>query len=122
MFADTRWFGSGIGAFASVARIYQSEAGEPLTAPSAAAAIFVGAGWIGLMAAIMVAVALLVRLIAGALGRGRDSFFPAASAACLCFSVVEAFAGPGLLRPAAIFCFSAIAGLGLTQSVSQSSR
>jgi hypothetical protein len=122
MLADTRWFGAGAGAFMSVARIYQSDAGEPFTAPSAAAAFFVDTGWIGLLATITAVAALLVRLISGALKRGRDSFFPAAAAACLCYSAVEAFASPGLLRPAAIFCLAVIVGLGLAQSVSQSKR
>jgi hypothetical protein len=122
MLADTRWFGGGAGGFAAVARIYQSDAGEPLVAPPAAAAIFVDMGWIGLVAAIAVATTLLVRLFFGALARGRDSFFPAASAGCLCFALLEAFAGPGLLRPAAILCLSMVVGLGLSQSVSQSSR
>lgn len=122
MFADTRWFGAGAGGFAAVARIYLSDASEVLAAPSAAAAVFVDTGWIGLLAAIAVAATLMVRLFLGALGRGRDSFFPAAAAACLCFALVESFAGPGLLRPAAILCLAVIAGLGLSQSVGQSPR
>lgn len=63
----------------------------------------------------------LVRLFFGALQRGRDSFFPAATAGCVLFALVQSFAGPGLLRPAAILCLSVIVGLGLSQSVSQSS-
>jgi hypothetical protein len=122
MLADTRWFGGGAGSFTALARIYRSDAGESLSAPSAAAAIFVDMGWIGLVATIVVAAALLLRLFFGALARGRDSFFPAASAACLCFALIEAFAGPGLLRPAVVLCLSMVVGLGLSQSVSQSSR
>ena len=122
MLADTRWFGGGAGGFTALARIYQSDPGKSLSAPSAAVAIFVDMGWIGLVATIVVAVALLLRLFFGALARGRDSFFPAASAACLCFALLEAFAGPGLLRPAAVLCLSMVVGLGLSQSVSQSSR
>ncbi|MBR0829875.1 hypothetical protein JQ596_30535 [Bradyrhizobium manausense] len=122
MLADTRWFGAGAGAFAAVSRIYQSDPGQLLPAPSVAAAIFVDMGWVGLVAALAVLAALLLRLFFGALARGRDSFFPAAAAACLSFTLVEAFSGPGLLRPAAIFCLSAIAGLGLSQSIGQSSR
>jgi hypothetical protein len=122
MLADTRWFGAGAGSFGAVVRIYQSDAGEPLTAPSTAAAIFVDMGGIGLFATIVVGAALLVRLFFGALARGRDSFFPAASAACVCFALVDMFAGPGLLYPAAVLCLSTIVGLGLSQSVGQSSR
>lgn len=122
MLADTRWLGAGAGSFAAVGSIYQSDADALLTPPSAAIAIFVDIGWIGLAAAIIVAAVLLLRLFFGALERGRDSFFPAASAGCLCFVLVEAFAGPGLLQPAALFCLAVIVGLGLSQSVSQSSR
>ncbi|WP_448041486.1 hypothetical protein [Bradyrhizobium liaoningense] len=120
MLADTRWFGAGAGTFAAVGRIYQSDAGAVLAAPSAAMAVFAGMGWIGLAAMIAVSLIALVRLFFGALQRGRDSFFPAAAAACVLFALVQSFAGPGLLRPAAILCLAVIVGLGLSQSVSQS--
>ncbi|MGY3038095.1 hypothetical protein ACVIIV_007265 [Bradyrhizobium sp. USDA 4354] len=121
MLTDTRWFGAGAGTFAAVGRIYQSDAGAVLTAPSAATSVFAGMGWIGLAATIAVSLIALLRLFFGALQRGRDSFFPAAAAACVLFALVQSFAGPGLLRPAAILCLSVIVGLGLSQSVSQSS-
>lgn len=121
MLADTRWFGAGAGTFAAVGRIYQSDAGAVLAAPSAATSVFAGMGWIGLAATIAVSLIALVRLFFGALQRGRDSFFPAAAAACVLFALVQSFAEPGLLHPAAILCLSVIVGLGLSQSVSQSS-
>jgi len=121
MLADTRWFGAGAGTFVAVGRIYQSDAGVVLTAPSAATAVFAGMGWIGLAATMAVSLIALVRLFFGALHRGRDSFFPAATAGCVLFALVQSFAGPGLLGPAAILCLSVIVGLGLSQSVSQSS-
>ena len=121
MLADTRWFGAGAGTFSAVGRIYQSDAGAALTAPSTAAAIFAGMGAIGLAVGVLTGIVALVRLFFGALQRGRDSFFPAAAAACLLFALVQSFAGSGLLHPAAILCLSVIAGLGLSQSVSQSS-
>lgn len=120
MLADTRWFGAGAGTFAAVGRIYQSDVGATLTAPSVATAVFAGMGWIGLAAMMAVSLTALVRLFFGALQRGRDSFFPASAAACVLFALVQSFAGPGLLRPAAILCLSVIVGLGLSQSVSQS--
>ncbi|WP_035700133.1 hypothetical protein, partial [Bradyrhizobium genomosp. I (2014)] len=122
MLADTRWFGAGAGTFATVGRIYLSDAGAVLTAPSAAMAVFAGMGWIGLAAMIAASLTALARLFFGALQRGRDSFFPAAAAACVLFALVQSFAGAGLLRPAAFLCLSVIVGLGLSQSVSQSSR
>ncbi|MBH5399952.1 hypothetical protein HZZ13_19475 [Bradyrhizobium sp. CNPSo 4010] len=120
MLADTRWFGAGAGTFAAVGRIYQSDAGAVLTAPSGATAVFAGMGWVGLVAMIAVSLLALLRLFFGALQRGRDSFFPASAAACILFALVQSFAGPGLLHPAAILCLAVIVGLGLSQSVSQS--
>ncbi|MCK1707690.1 MULTISPECIES: hypothetical protein [unclassified Bradyrhizobium] len=122
MLADTRWFGAGAGTFSAVARIYQSDSGAALMAPSTAFAIFADLGWIGLSAALLAGMMALGRLFFGALQRGRDSFFPAAAAACVVFVLVQSFAGPGLLHPAAILCLAVIVGLGLSQSVSQSSR
>ncbi|MDA9498232.1 hypothetical protein XI05_12385 [Bradyrhizobium sp. CCBAU 11357] len=120
MLADTRWFGAGAGTFAAVGRIYQSDASAVLTTPSAAMSVFAGVGWVGLVAMIAVSLLALVRLFFGALQRGRDSFFPASAAACVLFALVQSFAGPGLLHPAAILCLAVIVGLGLSQSVSQS--
>jgi len=120
MLADTRWFGAGAGTFAAVGRIYQSDAGAALTAPTTATAIFAGMGAIGLAISVLTALIALVRLFFGALQRGRDSFFPAATAACVLFALVQSFAGSGLLHPAAILCLAVIVGLGLSQSVSQS--
>ncbi|EIG58465.1 hypothetical protein [Bradyrhizobium sp. WSM1253] len=122
MLADTRWFGAGAGTFSAVGRIYQSDAGAALTAPSTAFAVFADTGWIGFSAALLVGMLALGRLFFGALQRGRDSFFPAAAAACLVFALVESFAGSGLLHPAAILCLSTIVGLGLSQSITQSAR
>ncbi|MET4118636.1 hypothetical protein ABIB90_004562 [Bradyrhizobium sp. JR4.1] len=122
MLADTRWFGAGAGTFSAVGRIYQSDAGAALMAPSTALAIFADTGWVGFSAALLAGMMTLGRLFLGALQRGRDSFFPAAAAACLVFALVESFAGSGLLHPAAILCLSTIVGLGLSQSVTQSSR
>ena len=122
MLTDTRWFGAGAGSFSAVGRIYQSDAGKALLAPSTATAIFADMGWFGLAVAGAVSVLALIRLFFGALQRGRDSFFPTAAAACVLFALVQSLAGPGLLRPAAMLCFAVIVGLGLSQSVSQSSR
>ncbi|TAI59669.1 hypothetical protein CWO89_45025, partial [Bradyrhizobium sp. Leo170] len=114
---------AGAGAFQSIGWIYQSgDATGPLAAPSAVIALFVGTSWIGLALAIAIAFSLLARLVLGALRRGRDSFFPAAAAACLCFGVVQGFVGPGLLRTGAIICLAVIVGFGLSQSVSQAAR
>jgi hypothetical protein len=118
MLADTRWFGAGAGTFSAVGRIYQSDASEALLVPSTATAIFADMGWIGLVVAGAACVLALIRLFFGSLQRGRDSFFPTAAAACLLFALVQSLTGPGLLRPAAILCFSVIVGLGLSQSVS----
>jgi hypothetical protein len=123
MLTDARWYGAGIGAFQSVGHIYQNaDSLTPLTAPSAAVALFVGAGWIGLIATAATAGAIIWRLVMGALRRGRDSFFATAAAGCVLFCLLQIFVGPGLLTPAALLVLSAVAGLGLSQSVSQSPR
>jgi hypothetical protein len=121
MLADTRWLGAGAGTSASLARIYLSD-GPEWTAPSAAIAVFIDAGWIGLSLAVAASIALVLRLFFASLSRGRDSFFPAASAGCVCFSLIDAFAGPGLLQPAGFLCLAVIVGLGLAQSVSATAR
>ncbi len=123
MIADGRWFGAGAGTFAAIGRIYQNpEASGVLVAPSTAVALLVDIGWIGLSGAMVAWLALLVRLFRGALERGRDSFFPAAAAACLTFAFGEAFVGAGSLQPSVLSVLAVIAGLGLSQSVSQTAR
>ena len=123
MIADGRWFGAGAGTFAAIGRIYQNpEASGVLVAPSTAVALLVDIGWIGLSGAMVAWLALLVRLFRGALERGRDLFFPAAAAACLTFAFGEAFVGAGSLQPSVLSVLAVIAGLGLSQSVSQTAR
>jgi hypothetical protein len=123
MITDGRWLGAGAGTFDAVARIYQNpEASSALVAPSAAVALLVDMGWVGLLGAALASVTFLVDLFRGALERGRDSFFPSAAAACLTFAVGEAFVGAGLLHTSVVTVLAVITGLGLSQSVSQTSR
>ena len=123
IFKDGPLLGAGAGAFSKVARIYQDNAGgAPFEAPSTAAAAFVDNGWLGLAAAIIIASAILTRLVTGGLKRGRDSFFSIAAAACLVFATIEGFVGAGLSSPSVAAILATAVGLGLSQSFGQSLR
>jgi hypothetical protein len=120
--ADGHWFGAGAGTFTAIGRIYDPQVSGALVAPSTAVALLVDTGWIGLVGAILASITFLVNLFRGALERGRDSFFPAAAAACLTFTLGEAFVGAGLLQTSVVTVVAVITGLGLSQSVSQTTR
>jgi ABC-type cobalt transport system substrate-binding protein len=68
---------------------------------------------------IAVAVGLIVILYRGALVRGRDSFYPAAAAACAIIILGQAFCDTSLLYSCVAVVGDAVIGLGLAQSVSR---
>jgi hypothetical protein len=123
MLAEGRWLGSGAGTFAQVARIYQGgDDTIALVAPTTATAVAIELGWVGLLGAVAISLALLVKLVRGALKRGRDSFFPAAAAGCVAAASFEAFVGSGLLQSSVATLLAIIVGLGLSQGFSQTAR
>jgi len=123
MLTDGRWFGSGAGTFEDVARIYQgADTAAVLMAPTTASALSIELGWVGLIAVLALAGALLVAFIRGALRRGRDWFFSGAAAACVTIAACEAFIGSGLLHPAVATLTAIIVGLGLSQRYGQTAR
>jgi hypothetical protein len=61
---------------------------------------------------------LIVLLCRGALARGRDSFYPAAAAACAIVILGEAFCDTSLLRSSVVVLGDAVIGLGLAQRFS----
>jgi hypothetical protein len=61
---------------------------------------------------------LIVVLYRGALVRGRDSFYPAAAAACAIIILGQAFCDTSLLNSCVAVVGDAVIGLGLAQSVS----
>jgi hypothetical protein len=67
---------------------------------------------------IAVTIGLIVVLFRGALARGRDSFYPAAAAACVVIVLCQAFCDTSLLHSCVALIGDAVIGLGLAQSVS----
>lgn len=116
--ADAPFFGDGAGAFEALLPIYQSAnpGGHEREAVTAAAELSIEMGrpmlWISVFAA---TIALLV-LLRGASNRGRDSFYPAAGAACLATLIVQAFINVGLFGSTLPLLGGVIFGLGLAQS------
>lgn len=122
--SDTGWLGSGAGTFADFARLYgdASQQAYLSNAPTSIAASVVSFGrsltWLILVAA----VSAIVRLVYGALSRGRDSFFTAAAASCLVVAVIEAFFDASLLQSTGLILVATVLGLGVAQSISRTAR
>lgn len=124
--SDIGWLGSGAGTFADadIAPLYgdASEQAYLSSAPTSVAALIVSFGrpltWLILAAAVSV----IVRLVYGALGRGRDSFFTAAAASCLVVAVIEAFVDASLLQSTSLILIATVLGLGVAQSISRTAR
>jgi hypothetical protein len=64
-------------------------------------------------------IGLVVILFRGALVRGRDSFYPAAAAACAIIVLGQAFCDSSLLHSSVAVVGGAVIGLGFAQSISQ---
>jgi hypothetical protein len=119
MLADTSWFGTGAGTYAQMLPIYQ-ELGNPVTTPpSTAAAFVIELGWPMTLFVFALGIGTLVVLYRGALVRGRDSFYPAAAAACAVVLLLQAFCDATLLHTAVAVLADATIGLGLAQSISR---
>lgn len=122
--SDVGWLGSGAGTFAAIAPLYGQvpQQSDLLIAPTSVAASVIGFGrpltWVFLA----VAVLGIIRLVYGALGRGRDSFFTAAAASCLVAVVVEAFIDASLLQSTSLILISTVLGLGVAQGISRTAR
>jgi hypothetical protein len=124
MLADTRWMGNGAGGFGALLPIYQdidrSVAGP--YAPTTAATIAIELGRPALYVLVLIAVALLIQLLHGALRRGRDSFYPTVGAGCIVLLIFEAFCDSALLEKPTIIIAGTIIGLALAQSVSRTNQ
>lgn len=118
--ADTSWLGTGAGAYAQLLPIYQELGSLMTTPPSTAAALVIELGWPMTLFVFALAIGTIVALYRGALVRGRDSFYPAAAAACAVILLLQAFCDASLLRTGIAVLGDAIIGLGLAQSVSRS--
>jgi len=116
--ADAPFLGDGAGAFEALLPIYQSTdpgAGEG-EAVTAAAKLSIEMGRPMLWLAVLAATIALLVLLRGASNRGRDSFYPAAGAACVATLLIQAFINVGLFGSALPVLAGVIFGLGLAQS------
>jgi hypothetical protein len=120
---DTRWTGSGAGTFSSLAPIYR-EVDDPdvQAAPTTAAAIAIELGQPALIYGAALTVAAAGFLALGALRRGRDSFYPAAGAACVVAVFLEAFIDASALSTAVQIVAATLVGVALAQSKSRTVR
>jgi hypothetical protein len=114
--SDTGWLGTGAATYASILPIYGSSI---TTAPSSAAAFAIELGWPMALFTFGTAIGLVAVLYRGALFRRRDSYYPAAAAACVIMILGQAFCDASLLHPVVAVIAGAVTGLGLAQSVSQ---
>jgi hypothetical protein len=120
--ADTSWVGTGAGTFAAIFPIYRDidELAIAPMSPTGMATIAVEMGRPFLWAALMAAIALVVMLMRGALGRGRDSVYSEAGASCSVVVAVLAFGNAGVFTTSALVIASSIIGVGIAQSKSRS--
>jgi len=116
MIADTHWKGSGAGTFAALASVYRDiDDPDAPQAPTTAAAISVEFGRPALLLAIATIILSAAQLAAGALRRGRDSFYPAAGAGCAVTLLIDVFIDANLLSLAVQIFVAVVIGLGMAQ-------
>jgi hypothetical protein len=118
--ADGPALGTGAGTFSFLVPIYRDE-GDPVAtaAPTTAAEVAVELGRPMLWAIVAVTVAGIFTLLRGALGRGRDSFYPAAGASSLLLLLLLIFCGNGVLGIPIGICIAAIIGVAFAQRQSR---
>jgi hypothetical protein len=120
--SDSRWLGSGVGTFGSLAGVYQDFGSTPVfEAPTTAVSIAIEWGWPALVILTGFAIQLFAFTFRGALRRGRDSFYPAAAAAGVAVVFCEAFCDPSLMHPTVAIITAVVVGLGLSQSAGRTS-
>jgi hypothetical protein len=118
--ADTHWPGIGAGAFAAISPIYRNIDDPPMPdPPNAATGLLAELGrpmtvLIGLVTCIAIVV-----LLRASLWRGRDSFYPAAGAACLLGVLLLAFVNDGILATSPAVLMASVIGLAFGQSKSR---
>ncbi|WP_146690781.1 hypothetical protein [Bradyrhizobium canariense] len=119
MLSDASWFGTGAGTYAQLLPIYQELGSSATKAPSTAVAFAIELGWPMTLFVFALSLGIIVTLYRGALNRGRDSFYPAAAAACAVIILGQAFCDASLLHSCIAVLGDAVIGLGLAQSVSR---
>src|SRR6185312_15235215 len=95
---ETRWTGSGAGTFAALIPLHRDirEVITATEAPTAAAMLAIEMGRPFLWAALAAGAALALKLLRGAVRRGRDSSYATAGAACVVATAVLAFVDAGI--------------------------
>jgi hypothetical protein len=117
--SDTSWPGTGAATYAPLLPIYQELGSSVTKAPSTTSAFAIELGWPMALFTIAATIGLIAILYRGALVRGRDSFYPAAAAACTIIILGQAFCDTSLLHSCVAVVGDAVIGLGLAQSVSR---
>lgn len=117
--SDTGWMGIGTGAYTLLLPVYEELGSSVTRAPSTAAAFAIELGWPMALFAIVATIGLIVIFFRGALIRGRDSFYPAAAAACSVIVLGQAFCDISLLHSCVAIAVDLVVALGLAQSRSQ---
>jgi hypothetical protein len=120
MLADSGWSGWGAGTFATLIPIYRATEEGPTIVPSSAATLIaIELGRPTLWASVAAMMIGITALVKGALSRGRDTFYPAAGAACIVTLLILAFSNSGVLSlPVAIIAATTL-GLAFSQSKSR---
>ena len=118
LLSDTGWLGTGAATYAPLLPIYQELGSSVTKAPSTASAFAIELGWPMALFGIAATIGLVVVLYRGALVRGRDSFYPAAAAACTIVILGQAFCDTSLLHSCVAVVGDTLIGLGLAQSIS----
>jgi hypothetical protein len=113
--------GTGGGTFRALLPIYRDidDPGLSQDAPTTAAQIGIEMGRFAPWTMIVLALVAVGFLLRGALNRGRDSFYPTATAGCIVTLTLEAFVDASLLGTAIIILSTASLGLGVAQSASR---
>jgi hypothetical protein len=120
MASDAPWAGTGAATSESLRPLYQSLEGPkeaPLASTAAIVTIELGRFVFWLIA--LLTFVSFVRLVHGALLRGRDSFYPAAGAGCLYAILLGVFVNAGFLAAPNYLFAGAILGMALAQSASR---
>jgi hypothetical protein len=121
---DAPLTGTGAGSFAAIAEIYRNIDEQAMLAapPTTAAAVAIELGRPMLWFVVAVTACSIVILLRSSLQRGRDSFYPAAGAACLITLLFLGFMDAGILGTSAATIAAAMLGLAFAQSKSRSVR
>lgn len=120
MLADTPWSGVGAGAFAAISPVYRNIDDPPMPQPpNAVTGLLVELGIpMTVIIGIVTCIAIIV-LLRASLRRGRDSFYPAAGAACLLGIFLLSFVNDGILATVPAVLMASVIGLAFGQSKSR---